>query len=203
MERFTRFLLSNSNLAGCGAAAAVVALYLTGMIHNYWFMLAALGYGAGYSSMLRPAPKQLRNEASSTETLAWLRETALPKLPSESARVLTSIIEVMEELMPRLKELEGQGMVQAQNRTMLKQTMSRFLPEVLEGYLKLPAVYARNTKVEGGKTPNQLLVEQLTLLHNHVLEIRDGVYSAEVNTLLTNGRFLQEKFSRTFRITQD
>jgi hypothetical protein len=202
MERLKRYLLSNSNLAGCGAAMAVVLLYLTGLIHNYWLVLAALGYGGGYISMIRPAPKHLQDGTSTYESLQWLRTQVLPKLPADAARILTNIIEVTEELMPRLKEMESQGLVQAQNRTMLKQTISRFLPDAVEGYLKLPTLYARNTKVEGNKTPQQLLVDQLNLLNAHILEIRDGILSEEVNSLLTNGRFLQEKFNKAFKITQ-
>jgi hypothetical protein len=202
MKRFKQYLLSNSNLAGCGAAFTVVLLFLTGLIHNYWLVLAALGYGGGYLTMLRPAPVHLPDGASTTESLAWLRRTALPKLPVEAARILTHIVEVTEELMPRLKEMESQGMVQAKNRSMLKQTINRFLPDAVESYLKLPALYARNTRVDGNRTPNELLVEQLTLLDNHVLEIRDGILSEEVNSLLTNGRFLQEKLNKGFHITQ-
>jgi hypothetical protein len=202
MERLTRYLLSNSNLAGCGTAMVVVLLYLTGLIHNYWLVLTALGYGSGYISMIRQAPEHLKDGSSTYDSLQWLRTKALPKLPADAGRILTNIIEVTEELMPRLKEMEGQGMVQAQNRTMLKLTITRFLPDAVESYLKLPTLYARNNKVEGNKTPNQLLVDQLTLLDTHILEIRDGILSEEVNSLLTNGRFLQEKFNKTFRLTQ-
>lgn len=202
MECVKRYLLSNGNLAGCSAAMAVILLFFTGMIHNYWFVLAALAYGGGYFSMIRPAPVRLVEGANTTDSLLWLRVTALPKLPAESARILSDIIDVTEELMPRLKEMEGQGMVQAQNRTMLKQTINRFLPDALESYLKLPAVYARNTKVDGSKTPNEVLFDQLSLLNKHVHEIRDGILSAEVNTLLTNGRFLQDKFNNRFDVSQ-
>lgn len=202
MERVTRYLLSNSNLAGCGAAMTVILLYLTGMIQNYWLVLTALGYGGGYISMIRQPPQRLVDGVSTQEGLQWLRVMALPKLQAEAGRILADIIEVTDELMPRLKEMEGQGMVQAQNRAMLKQTITRFLPDAVESYLKLPTLYACNTKVQGNKTPNQLLVDQLTLLDAHVLEIRDGILSEEVNSLLTNGRFLQEKFNKSFKITQ-
>lgn len=202
MKRHTQFLLSNGNLGGCGAAGVIVGLYLTGMIENYWPVLVALAYGSGYLSLMRPAPKVLREGASTTQSLDWLRTMALPKLPTEAALVLTNILDVAEELMPRLKEMESQGLVQAQNRAMLKQTINRFLPDAVTGYLKLPAVYARNTKVEGQKTPTHLLVDQLNLIKAHVHEIRDGILSAEVNGLLTNGKFLQEKLSKSFQVTQ-
>lgn len=202
MQRLTNFVLSNGNLAGCAASGVVLSLFLTGMIHNYWLVLTALAYGGGYFSMIRPAPTRLIEGASTADSLEWLRVTALPKLPAEAARVLADIVEVTDELMPRLKEMESQGMVQAQNRSMLKQTITRFLPDALESYLKLPAAYARSTKVQGNKTPNEVLVDQLNLLNAHVHEIRDGVLSEQVNSLLTNGQFLQDKFSQSFKITQ-
>lgn len=202
MKRQTQFLMSNSNLAGCGAAALVVGLYLTGMIHHYWPVLAGLAYGSGYMSMMRPAPKVLLEGASTTQSLEWLRTEALPKLPTEASRVLSNIVEVVDELMPRLKEMESLGLVHAKNRTMLKQTLNRFLPDAVTSYLKLPALYARNTKVDGHKTPTHVLVDQLNLINSHVLEIRDNMLSDEVNELLTNGKFLQEKLTKSYQVTQ-
>lgn len=201
MERLMRYVLSNSNLAGCGAASLVILLFLTGVIGNYWMILTALAYAAGYFSMLQPAPAHLLEGASTQESLQWLRTKALPKLPGEAGKLLGHIIDICEELMPRLKEMEGQGMVQAQNRALLKQTVCRYLPDVVEGYLKLPTLYARTARVAEGKTPNQLLLEQLSTLDTHVQEIRDGVLSEEVNSLLANGKFLQEKFNKSFSFT--
>lgn len=201
MERLSRFLLSNGNLAGGIAAVGVVGLYLTGVIHHYWMALATVAYAGGFVSMYRPSVQTLPDGVSTQESLDWLRDKVLPKLPSDAGAVLSSILGITSELMPRLKDMEAKGLVQTENRVMLKQTITRYLPDIVESYLKLPPVYARSAKVADNKTPNQLLVEQLTLLETHVAEIREGVLSKEVDGLLANGRFLQDKFSKGFRLT--
>lgn len=201
MERLSRFLLSNGNLAGGLAAVGVVGLYLAGVIHHYWMALAAVAYAGGFVSMYRPSVQALPDGVSTQESLDWLRDKVLPKLPSDASTVLSSILGITTELMPRLKDMEVKGLVQTENRVMLKQTITRYLPDIVESYLKLPPVYARSAKVADNKTPNQILVEQLTLLETHVTEIREGVLSKEVDSLLANGRFLQDKFSKGLSLT--
>lgn len=195
MERLMRFVMSNGNMAGSGVALLVLALYLVGVIEDYWFGLAAIGYVAGFVAMYRPAPEQLPEGTSSADALAWL-EKVLPKLSGEAESVLRSILEVLKELSPRLKEMESQGLVQAENRAKLKQLTNRYLPDALTGYLKLPALYAKSAKVVNGQTPYQMLVNQLHLLDDHVKELRAGVYSNDVDALLANGQFLKEKFDK-------
>lgn len=201
MARLMKFVLSNGNLAGAGAATLVVLLYLAGVVHAYWFGLAVLAYGIGFLVVPQPKVAELLPEGTSTqESVAWLRTEVLPALPEEARRVLRQILDIVDELMPRLKEMEAVGAIQAQSRATLKMTVTRYLPDVVTGYLKLPPVYAASARVAEGKTPNQLLLEQLTLLQAHVEEIRSGVLSEDVDALLTNGRFLQQKFAKAFTV---
>ena len=200
MKRLSHFLLSSSNLAGCGSASIMLVLYLTGVVHSYWYILAALAYAGGAIAWVPKAPEHLPEGLNTAETLAWLRARVLPKLPHEASQVLLSILTTADELMPRLKELERSGLVQTENRAMLKQTITKLLPGVVEAYLKLPPVYAKTTRVAGNKTATELLVEQLTLLQTHTVEIRDGLLANDVDTLLASGRFLQEKFAKPFSV---
>jgi hypothetical protein len=161
--------------------------------------MALVGYAAGVVAFYRPQPKSLPQGLETKDYLEWLRVVALPKLPQEAASRLQHILDLATEIWPRLKEMEAQGLVQVENRTMLKQTLTKLLPDLVQNYLKLPAVYAKTHKVEG-KTPLMLFSEQLSLLEAHVVEIRDGVYAEEVDGLLASGRFLQEKFDKSMRI---
>jgi hypothetical protein len=199
MSPVTRFMLSNGNLAGFIAAALVTVLYLVGVLGSLWFPMALVGYAAGVVAFYRPQPKSLPQGLETKDYLEWLRVVALPKLPQEAASRLQHILDLATEIWPRLKEMEAQGLVQVENRTMLKQTLTKLLPDLVQNYLKLPAVYAKTHKVEG-KTPLMLFSEQLSLLEAHVVEIRDGVYAEEVDGLLASGRFLQEKFDKSMRI---
>lgn len=201
MEPLKRFLLSNSNMAGCVGASAVVLLFLVGLISHYWFALSLLAYALGYLVFQRPAPAQLPVGSSTEASLCWLQDQALPKLPPEAASILQHMLTTAKELMPKLKELETSGTVQVENRAMLKQTMTRYLPDALESYMRLPPLYAKSARLANGKTPVAVLVEQLLLLDAHLTELRESVLSTEVDALLANGRFLQEKFTKALTLT--
>lgn len=199
MNPVQRYVLSTGNLAGCAAAAVVSVLFITGVIHQWWYVLALLAYGVGVAAFWRPAPKVLAAGLDTADYLQWLRDVALPKLPQEAASRLAHILEMAAEIWPRLKEMQQQGLVQVENRTQLKQTLTIFLPELVVNYMKLPATYARTHKVNG-KTPLMLMTEQLVLLETHVQEIRDNVYAKDVDSLLSHGRFLRDKLDPSLKL---
>jgi hypothetical protein len=51
--------------------------------------------------------------------------------------------------------------------------------------------------VQDGKTPKEVLLDQLTLLENKMSEVADDVHRNDSDRLLANGRFLQERFGRS------
>lgn len=198
-SRSLRLILSNANLAGSASALVVVGLYLVNVIDQYWWALALLAYGTAALAVGSPKAEHLPEGLTTAQALAWVKDKALPRLTGEAQAVLARIVSTAEELLPRLKELEAAGAVQAENRTRLKQTLVRYLPDVLETYFKLPLAYARTAKTANGKTPQLLLTEQLKLLEEHVMEIREGVFSPDLDQLLVNGRFLEEVFAKGIR----
>lgn len=199
MHPALRYLLSTGNLVGCAAAAVVAELFLTGVIASWWFPLAAVAYAAGALAFWRPAPKTLKPGLDTADYLAWLRSEALPKLPPEAGQRLERILDMAAEVWPRLKDLQAQGLVQVENRSQLKQTLTMFLPELVTNYLKLPTAYARTYKVDG-KTPLMLMNDQLDLLETHVRDIRDHVYAKDIDSLLSHGKFLREKLDSTLKL---
>lgn len=193
MNKALVWLLSNSNIAGCASALCVAGLFHAGVIEQYWLALVLVAYAAGYLAFWQKELQVCPDSASTEEALDWLQKKVLPQLQGEARARLAHILEVACELAPRLKELEKQGLVQAENRAKLKQLLKRYLPDTLTAYLKLPSLYAQTARV-GDRTPHALLIEQLALLDAHVQEIRDGIYSENINELLNNAKFLQEKF---------
>jgi hypothetical protein len=51
--------------------------------------------------------------------------------------------------------------------------------------------------VQDGKTPKEVLLDQLTLLESKMSEVADDVHRNDSDRLLANGRFLQERFGRS------
>jgi hypothetical protein len=198
MKRFFRYFQSTANLCGSVLALAVVAAYFFNLIGPLWWLLAGGAYVAGslpfaFGGEVKHLPEGL----STADALLMLEDDFLPRLPPKPRKILGQIITHVNDLMPRLKEMEQQGLVEASSRAMLKQTVVRLLPDAVEAYLRLPPGYASHTIVTDGKTAQDLLAEQLTMLQEHIISLEQNLLSADVNSLLANGRFLQEKFQRS------
>lgn len=195
MERVARYLFSNSNIFGSLAALLVVTAFLFGVIEIGWGWLALGAYiGGALPFFFREAPAHMPEGLSTGDSLEWLRQSVMPKLPANAKPVLADIIACVDGLMPQLKQMEMQGLVDASSRAMLKQTITRLLPDTVEDYLRLPTAYAKLKQLGDGKTAQDLLIEQLVLLQAHVHALEENLLSPNVNSMLANGRFLQEKF---------
>ncbi len=191
MNPLKRFLLSTGNLVGCAAAALVALLFILGVFKAFWILIAVGGYGLGVATFWRPTPKAFEEGKDTAYYLDWLRVVGLPNLPVEASARLFRILAVVEEIWPRLKEMQTQGLVQYASREEIKQVLTVFLPELIQNYIRFPVAYARTHKVDG-KPMDQLLDEQLGMLETHVQSIRENVYAQDVEALKTNGRVLKE-----------
>lgn len=195
MQALSKYLFSTSNIVGALAALCVTILYLLGFFSQGWLWFSLGAYAAGALPFLfqKEVPIHLADGLSTTEALQQLKENMLPKLPPNARKILAEIIERVEALMPRLKQMEAEGMIEAPSRAMLKQTVVRLLPDAIENYLRLPNTYARMKKLPNGKTAQVVLEEQLQMLNLHVQELEENLLSSDVNSMLANGQFLQEK----------
>lgn len=191
MNQVKRFLLSTGNLVGCAAAALVTLLFIVGLLNSFWVVIAAAGYGLGVATFWRPEPKTFEEGKDTAYYINWLRVVGLPKLPAAPAARLGRILAIVDEVWPRLKEMQTQGLVQYASREEIKQVLTEFLPELIQNYIRFPVAYARTHKVDG-KPMDALLDEQLEMLEQHVQRIRENVYSKDVEALRANGKVLKE-----------
>lgn len=199
MNPVKRFLLSTGNLVGCAAAALVALLFILGVFKAFWIVIAVGGYGLGVATFWRPQPTAYEEGQDTAYYLNWLRVEGVPKLPSQASLRLTRILEMVDEVWPRLKEMQTQGLVQYASREEIKQVLTVFLPELIQNYIRLPVAYARTHKVDG-KPMDMLLEEQLEMLEAHVQSIRENVYAKDVQALRTNGRVLKEMLDPTMML---
>ncbi len=189
-----RYLQSRANMFGSIAAIIVVVAQLLNFLGSNWWLLALGAYvGASLPFLFGRQATRLPQQMHTAEALQLLREDLLPRLPPQPQQVLEDIINTVDALMPRLKEMEAQGLVEASSRAMLKQTVTHLLPDAANTYLRLPPEYANQVAIDGNKTAQDLLLDQLHMLQEHVNELEANLLSADVNKLLANGRFLQDK----------
>jgi hypothetical protein len=79
---------------------------------------------------------------------------------------------------------------------LVRQTASDYLPRTLEAYLALPPGDGDLVVATNGKTALQELKEQLDLLDLKLDEIAEDLQRRDLDRLLANRRFLEERFGR-------
>jgi hypothetical protein len=189
-----RYLQSRANMFGSLAAMIVVVAQLLNFLGPNWWLLALGAYvAASLPFLFGRESHDLPQQMHTAEALQLLRDELLPRLPTKPQQVLADILKTVDALMPRLKEMEAQGLVEASSRAMLKQTVTQLLPDAANTYLRLPREYANQVAIDGKKTAQDLLLDQLHMLQEHVHELEANLLSSDVNKLLANGRFLQDK----------
>jgi hypothetical protein len=199
-ERLRCFLYSNGNIAGSLLAIGGLGLFFGGVIHAYWWAIVGGLYGAGVLGWPRNdlAGTAERTELS-TEKLAQqvrkLVDSVAQGLPKEALDFLRSIQGTLSELLPRLQEMRERGIISAKDSFTVLETVRRYLPDTLAAYLRLPKLYAQMQALSDGRTAAQTLTDQLRVLDTSLKEIAKSAFAGDAEALVTNGQFLENKFS--------
>jgi hypothetical protein len=200
INRFQLFLYSAGNIAGCLLALGGLGLFFAGIIHAYWWAIIAGLYGIGVLAWPR---NNLAEMAESTELsndllaqqVRKLVDRVVSGLPKNAVECLRSIEGTLRELLPRLQELHERGIISAKDSFTVTETVRRYLPDTLAAYLRLPKLYAQMQPLADGKTASQTLLDQLRVLDTSLKHIAKNAFDGDAQTLVTNGQFLQSKFT--------
>jgi hypothetical protein len=142
--------------------------------------------------LTRPTVVDSVDSSEVTKELDHLQSSIKGRVPDAVQQRVDHIAATIRDTLPRADEL-GPGSQQAHT---VVQTATDYLPDALDAYLKLPRSYADAHVVADGKTPLQLLCDQLDLLGKELDEVFDAVCRADADALVAHGRFLQDKFAR-------
>jgi hypothetical protein len=115
------------------------------------------------------------------------------KVPPEVMAKVLKIRQIILGIVPRSGNLPPGS----PELFIIERTATNYLPTSLQIYLDLPRAYATRHPVQDGKTPKEVLLDQLTLLETKMNEVADDVHRNDSDRLLANGRFLQERFGRS------
>ena len=85
----------------------------------------------------------------------------------------------------------------SQDLYLVRQTASDYLPRTIDAYLALPAVDEDRIVLAVGKPALQELKDQLDLLDRKLDEIAEDLQRRDLDRLLANRRFLEDRFGRT------
>jgi len=200
MDRVVRWFYGLPNIVGTALAIGGLALFIAGVIHGPLVLAIVAGlYVLG--SVVTPRPKPISGFVDADGSLdAKEMRSALDKLVSQSdkrlppdlAAKVEGISQSILDILPKVNASK----IDQRDLFVLDRTVTDYLPSTINGYLTLPRAYANNRVVQDGKTAKDLLGEQLDLIAEKIDAISEAVSKDDLNNLLTQGRFLEDKFGK-------
>jgi hypothetical protein len=199
MDRVLRYLGSGRNVAGSALAIGGLGLHFAGLLGPVWPLVVPALYAIG--ALVMPAQRERIvqpdrfDPAKIQRALDGTIDLARGRVPADVMARLTSIRRRILELLPHANDLPGGS----QDLYVVQRTATDYLPTTVSIYVALPPDYATKEVVQDGKTPLQVLQDQLELLDAQMADIGDAVNRRDSDRLLAQGRFLEERFGRGSR----
>ncbi|KEY60341.1 hypothetical protein [Serratia sp. DD3] len=194
--RLLLFLYSSQNILGCVLALLGLGFFFSGFIADWWLLIVCGLYAVGWlllwnnHPVIDVATQQDIIHVNLLASLDELMRQSRTKLPSEAFGYLQNIHQIVADVAPKLSD----NTATTEYVISLTNAVTRDLPQTIKNYLQLPTAFATLHIIERGKTCKQLLLEQLDLLYKQLQKIAENVYKDDAEALITNGRFLEEKF---------
>ena len=194
-NRVLRYLYSGKNIVGSALGLLGLALFFTHVITTFfWPFVVVAMYGIG--ALLAPGPPKVALAGTSFDPDS-IRKSLERQLTIAQGRLspplqakLQEIADTIMGILPHYAEFPPGS----PDLFVVGRTATDYLPSALQAYLNLPRAYAALHKMPNGKTADDVLNDQLTLLAAKMDEVADAVHKKDSDALLANGRFLEEKF---------
>jgi|GEM_PF-4914846 len=197
------FFYSRAHLSGCVGGLLSLNLIHWNVLGWWWFWVLLLGYVGGYWVQRKiPHPIQAVQEIQSSQrfvtsgqnqdfdaSIHLLLQDTYDQLPIEARSIA---LRIQDSVCAIEQKIQAQPELISEYAT-LSYIVFDYLPTTLDSYLKLPAVYAATKKLASGETPNQLLIQQLTLLEQQLTGLLDDILMEDLQSLVIHGQFLQQK----------
>jgi hypothetical protein len=196
MRRLEAFLYSRRNIVGTLLALGGVALHFVGIIAGpAWLPITAGLYLIGY--LLVPGEQGLSIQLDAAQDAAEVRDGLERLQRAIKGRVAddlyAKVVSIQASILGTL-EAEGAANEADPNVYLIRQTALTYLPEAFSTYLRMPRVMAERRAIADGRTPHDVLLDQLTLMDRRLEDVADDIARHDSDKLLANGRFLAEKF---------
>jgi hypothetical protein len=195
-QRLLKYLYSTKNIVGSVLALGGLVLFFTGIIGPLWPMIVAGLYLVGALAAPGTPAIDLRSGFDPNDVRKALENEVRMvsgRVPADVLAKVQSIQQIILGILPRTGTLPPGS----PELYVVQRTATDYLPTALESYLNLPRAYATLHPVQDGKTPKQVLIDQLALLESKMNEVADDVHHNDTDRLLANGRFLEERFGRS------
>lgn len=197
MRRLESFVYSRRNIVGSLLALGGVALHLVGLVGGLVWLPITVGlYLIGI--LLVPGEQQLAIQLGAAQDASEVRDGLERLLRAVRGKVAddlyAKVVSIRGSILATL-EIEGSAGDGADpNVYLIRQTALAYLPDAFSSYLRIPRVMAERRAIAGGRTPHDVLLDQLDLMDRRLADVADDIARHDSDKLLANGRFLSEKF---------
>jgi hypothetical protein len=194
--RVVRYLGSRKNVAGSLLALGGLVLFFLGLLGPIWPLVVVALYLIGALAVPSPRRVLIGNASFDPELVRSALDRLVRRVENRaSPDVVAKLREIQQEILGVLP-LADQFPPGSEDLFVIQRTATDYLPSALDPYLALPPEYAAMRQVQGGKTPRQVLLEQLQLIDSKMDEVVDAVNQRDTDRLLASGRFLEERFGK-------
>ena len=178
-------------------ALAGILLYSGHMITG-WLGLAAIPalYATGYFVAARPRQKPLAPQQVSDAPA--LRDSLDEMLDAIHKRVAVDIYYLVRSIRDSVVfTLENSGGFAETDPDvhLMRRTATTYLPEALSTYLSLPRRYAETKRLEDGRTPHDVLMDQLSLMDEQTRRVASNLIRNNSQRLVSHGRFIDDRYA--------
>lgn len=190
------YLGSRKNVVGCLLALGGLALYGLGVLGPIWPLVVVALYLVG--ALIVPSPRSVvvGNPSFDAELVKSALDRLIRRVDSRaSPDIAAKVREIQQEILGVLP-LVAQFPPGSEDLFVIQRTATDYLPVALDAYLALPSEYAATRRLQDGKTPKQVLLEQLQLIDSKMDDVVDAVHQRDTDRLLASGRFLEERFGK-------
>ncbi|MFI5254921.1 MAG: hypothetical protein ACHQ15_05645 [Candidatus Limnocylindrales bacterium] len=197
MRRLQAFLYSRRNIVASLLALGGLALHFIGLVGGpIWLPITVGLYAIGY--LLVPGEQGLELRLGAAEDAGEVRDGLARLLSGLRGKVADDIFQkvlsIQNSILATLTVEEGPGDGADPNVYLIRQTALSYLPDALDTYLRMPRAMAERRPVADGRTPHDVLLDQLDLMDRRLADVADDMARHDSDKLLANGRFLAEKF---------
>ena len=197
-RRIAAFLYSRRNIVGSLLALGGLALYLVGLLRGIIWLPIIVGlYLIGY--LLVPGEQDLSIQLGAAQDASEVRDGLQRLVRGVRGKVADDLYAKLAEhpgVDParRSKRKALSVTVRIPNVYLIRQTALTYLPDAFSTYLRMPRTIAERRPIAGGRTPHDVLLEQLDLMDRRLADVADDIARNDTDKLLANGRFLAERF---------
>ena len=197
LRRIEAFLYSRRNIAGSLLALGGLALHFVGVLAGPWWLPIVVGlYLIGY--LLVPPEQELSIQLGAADDANQVRDGLAKLLRALRGKVAddlyAKVVSIQSSILGTLEIEHSMADAADPNVYLIRQTALAYLPDAFTTYLRMPRSMAERRQIAGGRTPHDVLLDQLDLMDRRLADVADDMARHDSDKLLANGRFLAEKF---------